>query len=313
MSLTIRLFTPADYEAIASIDSLVYGTTTDPEHLRWEDSHRDPKCCCARWVAELDGQAVGYAEQKQKPVAYHPRKFQVNVDVLPDYRGRGIGTALWAAMREAVEAYDPLTLTASAREDCEQGLRFLTGRGFVEEMRTCESHLDLTAFDPAQFSDLAEGYQIRSYADLFGEPDFYEKLYALTSEVRRDVPSTTPRTDEPFETWLKNLKANPHLWPQGYQIGIQGSEWVGVSVLWTTANAGVLNTGLTAVKREHRGRGVALALKVKALATAKAAGYRLVKTWNESNNQRMLAINQRLGFEHKPAWVAFQLKLKDEE
>lgn len=313
MSLSIRPLTPDDYVDVAAIASVVYETTLDPENMRWEDSQRDPKCRCARWVAELNGKTVGFAEQMQYPGIYHPRKFDVGVDVLPDYRGRGIGSALWNTVWEAVQAYDPITLTAGARENCEDALRFLAKRGFVEKLRNWESHLDLTTFDPAQFQDQVEGCQVRSYADLSAEPDFYEKLYALVCEVRRDVPSTAPLTDVPYEAWLKNQKSNPHLWPQGYQIAVKGSEWVGVSNLWTTAEAGVLNTGLTAVKREHRGTGIALALKVRALATAKAAGYRLVKTWNESNNERMLAINVKLGFVRKPAWVSFQLRLKQED
>ena len=313
MSLLVRPFTTNDYDAVATVSAAVNESTPDPEHWRWEDTNRDPKCLCARWVAEWDGRVVGFSEYAQYPHKYHPRKFGVEVLVLPEFRSKGIGSALWMALREGLRTHDPLTLTTGVREHWEAGLRFAQQRGFAERMRSWESHLDLTRFDPSLYADRVEGYQIRSYADLVGHPGFFEKLYELVQTVRMDVPSSEPLTVVPYESWLKSLQSNPELWPQGYLIATKGDEWVGVSTLWTLSEEGLLKTGLTAIRREHRGTGIAKALKVRALATAKEAGYKLVKTWNASNNERMLAINLQLGFERKPAWVTFHLKVKDEE
>ncbi|HWI52702.1 MAG TPA: GNAT family N-acetyltransferase, partial [Symbiobacteriaceae bacterium] len=82
---------------------------------------------------------------------------------------------------------------------------------------------------------------------------------------------------------------------------------------WTTDDEGMLETGVTAVLREHRGAGVARALKIKALAAAKAHGYRIIKTWNATTNAPMLAINGWLGFVRQPAWIAYVLQLHPEE
>jgi hypothetical protein len=51
-----------------------------------------------------------------------------------------------------------------------------------------------------------------------------------------------------------------------------------------------------------------MALKVRALAQAKTAGYRYAKTENESNNVGMLAINAALGFKKNPPWVHYTKK-----
>jgi hypothetical protein len=63
------------------------------------------------------------------------------------------------------------------------------------------------------------------------------------------------------------------------------------------------------VKRGHRGRHIALALKVRSILYAQSRGVPVVKTWNEQNNRAMLAINERLGFVRQPAWIVFALEL----
>jgi len=96
-------------------------------------------------------------------------------------------------------------------------------------------------------------------------------------------------------------------------IAVKDGEFVGVTHLLKTDEAkDMLHTGLTGVRREHRGAGVAYALKVKSLEDAKAAGYNTVLTWNESNNRRMLAVNERVGFVRQPAWVDFVRTIKAE-
>jgi mycothiol synthase len=69
--------------------------------------------------------------------------------------------------------------------------------------------------------------------------------------------------------------------------------------------ADTLRTGLTAVKRAHRRRGIAFALKIRALEFAVAQGFKRVQTDNESNNVGILAINVALGFVRYPAWVHY--------
>jgi hypothetical protein len=55
-----------------------------------------------------------------------------------------------------------------------------------------------------------------------------------------------------------------------------------------------------------------MALKVRSLAWAKATGAPEVRTWNESNNQGMLAINIALGFVRQPAWITYLKAIQDE-
>lgn len=63
--------------------------------------------------------------------------------------------------------------------------------------------------------------------------------------------------------------------------------------------------GWTSGSRPWRGRtakqGIALALKAATILWAKGAGYTTVRTDNNSENHRMLEINDRLGFQRSAA------------
>lgn len=316
MSFTIRPFTMDDCEQLAPVVSAVYEVTITPEAIRWDVEHVDPKIKYQDWVAEVNGRIVATGRYGQHLGAYHPRKFNVDVAVLPDYRRRGIGGALYDTVVAALQEHAPISLSTGVREDRSDSVRFAEKRGFTETMRTWESHYDLTTPEPAHYDELLarvedEGYEIHSYADLAADPERDQKLYELVMEVRRDVPTPEAMTDITFEQWSKGL-AHPHFYGGGYFIAIKGGEWVGLSMLRKTDDDGVLNTGLTAIKRAHRGTGIAKALKLKAIRRAKADGYKRIKTWNESNNVRMLSINQELGFVRKPAWVSYRLQLENE-
>jgi mycothiol synthase len=57
-----------------------------------------------------------------------------------------------------------------------------------------------------------------------------------------------------------------------------------------------VNTMLTAVNRDWRGKGLATALKVAHAVKLRDAGWRLIITQNMEGNDHILAANKRLGF-----------------
>ena len=71
-------------------------------------------------------------------------------------------------------------------------------------------------------------------------------------------------------------------------------------------------TGLTGVRQGWRRMGIATALKLFVLRTARERGVRRVVTDNEENNP-MLGINQGLGFKPLPAWLGWSLTLDSQE
>ena len=60
---------------------------------------------------------------------------------------------------------------------------------------------------------------------------------------------------------------------------------------------------LTGVKRAHRGRGIAAALKRTQIAWAKANGYTSLQTSNEVRNEPIRRLNERYGYVLEPGVV----------
>ena len=81
---------------------------------------------------------------------------------------------------------------------------------------------------------------------------------------------------------------------------------------YTLTGAGHPNDGhtyMTGVAREYRGRGIATALKVDALARAKAKGLRAMKTVNDEPNKAMRGVNIKLGYQPVPDHVELEKAL----
>jgi len=215
MRFAIRPFADSDYPALCAIIADVFDQLFTPESLRDEEARRDPKCRHEAWVAEVDGQVVAFADFNQWIGAYHPRKFSVMVAVLPAYRRQGIGGALYNRLREALAPTDPIALSCDAKESRPESIRFLERRGFAEKMRSWESRLDLTAFDPSAFAATvdaagARGYEFLPLTAVRDLPDYARQIYKMLSVARRDVPTVQAQTEIPFEQWIKSL-SRPHL------------------------------------------------------------------------------------------------------
>lgn len=74
--------------------------------------------------------------------------------------------------------------------------------------------------------------------------------------------------------------------------------WVGLTALKKTDDH--CHIAFTGVVAEHRGQGVALALKLAAIDLMQQAGVREVTTVNHAANGPMLAVNRKLGYRPLP-------------
>jgi GNAT superfamily N-acetyltransferase len=320
MSIEIRPFRTDDYPAIVEVGNAAYpdypGTV---EEMRYYDEHREPTHKFARFVAERAGRIVGAASYMHTPWMFHPRKFFFDLSVRPEEQGQGVGSALYNYLIGELEKLDALVVRiGSVREDMTRGVRFLQDRGFHEEMRGWESRLDVAAFDPTPYAAAEEavrdqGIEIRTLRELEGDPDRDQRLYVLSMELEADVPQPEPFTTVSFELWSEHALQSPNLLPDAFLVAIDRGEYVAISHMWSSKASPDLQTGLTAVKRDYRRRGIARALKLRGIAYAKSQGVATIRTWNESNNRPMLAINERLGYQKQPAWITFAKVLKDEE
>lgn len=319
VGLQIRPFTPSDaeYAAVVAVHNAAMPGYVDTVH-DWQhwDTNTPAHCVKVRLVAELAGQIVAVGHIFHAAWAYHPQKFHIDLYVHPEQQGQGIAGRLYDLLLERIAAYDPLTLRAGAREDHAAATGFVTHRGFVETMRFWESRLDVRAFEMAPYAGfrakgLEQGVRIVTLREFMAsDPAALPKVYEARNAMMADVPSTEPFTPTPYENWLESMQTDKNLLPDGYLLAVHQGQVVALSQLWGTGEADVLDTGLTATRREYRRLGLALELKLRAVAYAKAHGYREIRTGNESNNRAMLSINERLGFVKQPAWVEYAKELK---
>lgn len=316
MALTIRRFTPNDYETACAIcNAALPEEPVSPSEWRERDAHRDPKCGQDRWFADVDGKPVGLGSWQQFEWLYHPDKYFLMFSVLPEHQNQGIGSALYDVVLNALRERDAAALRAFAREDRPAAVRFLGRRGFVEEDRMWESRLDTARLDLSRWNGAedrprAHGITIKTVGELESDSHRDRKLYEMVLEVMEDVPMPEPFTAPSFEVWKKQTLDTQNFLPDGQFVAVQGDEYVGISQLYATCEDD-LDTGLTGVRRAWRRKGVALALKLRAARYARDHGGKTIRTDNSTVNRPMLSINEAMGFEKQPVTIFFKNTLRE--
>jgi GNAT superfamily N-acetyltransferase len=308
---TLRPFAGEDYPAWAELHKAIYPEfPTSEADLREDDRMLSEGYFRERWMAERDGRIVGWATVQHTEYAFDPDRYSVSINVHPEYEGRGIGSELYSRVLRTLEERGAREAMSQACESRPRALRFLEDRGFVAKMRDRMSILDLDTVDFARWEDAGkrveeQGILIRSVDELKGDPERNRKLYELDITVSADMPSVKPMTPPTFENYCRRVFESRWLLPEAFLVALDGDRYVGTTALWLSDGDEALYTGLTGVLREYRNRGIATALKVRCLRWAKESGRRYVKTFNESNNRKMLGINEALGFVAQPEYIQY--------
>ncbi len=312
-TFTLRPFTDADATATAALITRLkpHAPLGPTELLSLDRDQRDLGYAHGRWLAETDGGLLGAASYSQSPGQYHPHKWVVDVLVAPEARGQGVGAALYHALEDQLRPLNPVSTRGQLSEADAAARHFADARGYREDRRYWTSALDVTTFDPAPYADLeerlaAQGVTFTTAAELAArEPEGWRaRMHALFSEVRLDVPRSEPPTPIQLEQFTSWVLEDPGFIPEAYFLAVAEGELIGMSDLYRSEVSPDLMVGLTGVRQAWRGRGVALALKLRALQYARAQGVARVLTDNESGNAPMLAINDRLGFVRAPALLS---------
>ena len=204
-------------------------------------------------------------------------------------RGRGVGSALLAAAAEQAVSIDRSRLWGSVYEGDAGSLRFVASRGFVEVTREIEIRL---------FLDAADGGWAPGIVEL--APEHLERAYAVVVEATPETALPQVAAARPFEQWVEHedrLRAVA-------VVALDGGEVVGYACLYRMpGDTQRLENGLTAVKRSHRRRGIATALKRAQIAWAREHGFTEIHSSMVEGNAAMRAVNERLGYRRQPASI----------
>ena len=309
VAVTIRPAEERDYPAIVELWARAepddQGVTVDV--FRWILGRAVPDRPHPHLVAEDDGRVVGWTLMRGLP-GVDPAYLFLDVD--PAHRRQGVGTALFESVLAAAAEETEVTVTVS--EGIAGAEAFALHHGFEEVERYYESAVDLATFDAGRFADAeadlgAAGYRFSSLARE-DSPDLRESLHRLFEAVRADAPTVEAFHPLSFADWTRTFIEVPHARPTCFALAFWGTDPVALSMV-ASQSEGEGYLTLTGVAREHREKGLGLAVKVRALRAAQELGLRQVVTNNNPANGPMLAINRTLGFVNRPGRITMTRKL----
>ncbi len=308
----------ADYERAVRINAAIDPESHDSvEGWQHWDRERDPALQFQRFVLEAGGEAVAYGSFGHMDWSFDPDRYFIWLGVHPAHQRKGYGSAFWAFLMGRLGQRGPQELVSFTRENRPRAVEFLQRRGFEVRMREAISRVNPQEFDVAPFADkiarvAQSGIVVTTLAELMqSDPQWKSKMYELERVAEKDVPSISEITKSDPEVYERQTLGAPNLLPEGWFVALDGDQYVGLSVLWRDLeDEQRLETGFTGVLRSHRRRGIATAMKARALTFARERGVTRLDTGNEENNP-MLQINYQLGFRPLPAELVLQKQLTE--
>lgn len=225
---------------------------------------------------------------------------RVEVEVLEERRGNGIGTALLERLSAWAVAGAQTHADSSVEELDAASLAWASRRNFTEVGRSSLLALDLESATWPEI-DPPDGITITSWAD---RPDAVQGMYEVACEAYVDVPGEEDAEMAAFEDWRANDLGGAGDRPEATFVAFAGVDVVGYAKLsLSEARPTVAFHDITGVKRAWRRRGIASALKRAEIAWAMDAGFEKLMTLNEARNEPIRVLNERHGYVVEPGTI----------
>jgi len=281
-------------------------------------------------VAWVDGHVVANVEI-ELPVVDNRDNARIALRVRPDYRRRGIGTALLERATELARSRGRRRIMGDTIESIAGGApRDPAGHAFAERTGAAElgtevrRRLALADVDPVVHAELlteawrhAEGYRLISWHGSIPEEHLARAAY-LDSRLLLDAPLGDLEW-EPEQIDATRLRAiEQAIKARGRRPYNTGAvhEATGELVAFTAISMDASWPDhawqqITIVDPEHRGHRLGLIIKLANLARARREEPELavVDTWNSVGNDRMIAINEAMGFRPVDGTANWQLAI----
>jgi len=293
----IRPFEAGDAPAVVALELELkpHQVLTAPGLLH--DIRRAPERERRRdWVALHAGELVGHAVAGFNWAVPTEGKGWLVVNVPPQHRSRGIGTELFRIAEEHLRAESAIEFRSWTHGPA--GRRFLEKRGFKPNRTMEVSALELGGVDISVLAGLeaaksAEGFRLARLADV----DDWQSVHAVYATGEEDMPSDEPETELDYETWVVETLEHPELRHEGSVLVLADDGPVALAFLCADPDRRLGYNEMTATLPEFRRRGLALLAKLAAARWSREVGLERLLTENDGENDGMLAINRRLGYE----------------
>jgi len=228
--------------------------------------------------------------------------------VTPAARRRGVGTALHALILQTAADHGFRRVLMAAQNAEPGSLDAARAWGGEEDGYHHEQRLDLTALTDPQINEWCarareDGVTLHQVDD----PEELAGLYPFCRDRFDEAPDMGDES-EPLSEAMFLVIAKPGL----TVVARRGSEVVGFTcVSPRRGKVPSANVEFTGVHPDHRGHGIALALKAEQARLLRDGGVDQLFTQNLEDNEPILAVNTRMGFMREPGRTDFSFSVPD--
>jgi mycothiol synthase len=282
--------TDADLEAWAEIKSAV--VPNEPVTVAQLRASDEPDRRLV--LAYLDGELAGCGIADRS--SFGGRAF-VAVRTLPSVRRRGIGSALARELAGYARSLGLTGVNAFVYADEPHSIAFAEAAGLQEVDYQLEQVRRIGDEAPPR---VPGGIELVSLATR--REELLEAVWPVALAGYEDLPIPGGVTYRK-ETWLREEATRA----PGSFAAFEGAEPVGYAGLVEhAAGDAIAEHGLTVVRRDRRGRGIARALKQAQLHWSAQNGIAELVTWTQRGNEAMQALNRSLGYVDKSKVLTYQ-------
>ena len=307
--------TDTEFKELARIDNLVNHDSIDhPDDDKREWGIRDKSLIRDRLLLYKDKTLIGAMYYSQgRDENSRTAFFTLNID--PNFNTQEWRNLLYNRMLEEIKTFEANKILTSVYDHPNYDLvkLFLLEKQFKLVQTNREYSSDIRKIDITKYQPLIERLQsegirfydskkeMKNYPDKF--PDFYKKLEKLEWTYAQDfpIPDGIEHTRLPFDQFMKYVH---DYYENSYGmeiIAVLNGEYIGSTNIhvYPKTEPHKAWTGGLGVLKDFRRRGIATAIKIKAIERLLLKGVREIRTDNEENNP-MYKINIDIGFKPVP-------------
>lgn len=239
-----------------------------------------------RLVAIVDATVVGFAYGGLNYTAATPGESWVQLLVHPEFRGRGIGSALLGPTEAHLRSLGVVRAQSFCLEDAGI-LAWAQRRGYQPGAIERWSTVDPANLPPVP--DAPANVTIMSAAE--AGPEI---VYAVDDVSFLDEPGDVPNAGMPYEDWMRKHWAT--IDHEASLVALVDGKPASITLVETNRSTGRAGSSGTGTLPEFRGMGLAKLLKSISLRKAAELGVTAAYTCNDYSNAPMLAVNDWLGY-----------------
>ena len=293
-----------DLELVQEANSYWIGSTV---YWQMMDATRE-RHPAPSWMAETsDGEPLAHATLICEAIKRADQALGF-LWVAPASRRRGVGTALHELILRTASDHGFRRVLMAAQNAEPGSIDAARAWGGEEDGYHHEQRLDLTALTDPQISGwceraTADGVSLHQVDD----PEELASLYPFCRDRFDEAPDVGDES-EPLSEAMFLVIAKPGR----TVVARRGSEVVGLTcVSPRRGSVPSANVEFTGVHPDHRGRGIALALKAEQARRLRDNGIAQLFTQNLDGNGPILAVNTRMGFVREPGRTDFSFSVPD--